>query len=114
MDELERRLRAYRPVGPPPELRERVLKTRNRSLWEWLPAAVAAALVITFYGLSANINRELANQFSAAQAARTAAADALAASLGGDTLAREEAERLVWLEEQRQSSEMAVFGDPFR
>ena len=68
MDELERRLRTYWPVGPPLELRERVLNTQRTRPWDWLPAAVAAALAITFANFGANLHKQLAEQASAVRA----------------------------------------------
>jgi hypothetical protein len=59
-DEL---LRGYRPAGPPPELRARILResdTRARvRMREWLPAVAAAAIIILFSALSYRANADL-------------------------------------------------------
>jgi len=58
-EDLEALLRAYRPLGPPPELRARVVagaKTPRRPSFalEWLPTAAALMFTLLFYWLSAN------------------------------------------------------------
>ena len=100
MDDLERALRRYRPVGPPPELRGQVTTRRRSSLVEWLPAVAAAALVVMLYGRSAHARGELMQRIAATQVAREAALNDLAISLGGDVQAHQEAERLSSLGEQ--------------
>jgi hypothetical protein len=53
-DELEPLLRQYRPVGPQPELRARIVGAADgagargfrRALVEWLPAAAALLIVV--------------------------------------------------------------------
>ena len=58
--DLEARLRAYRPAPPPPELRGRVvdvarrLQPSDRSTVAWLPAVAALLLATIFYWLAAN------------------------------------------------------------
>jgi hypothetical protein len=68
--------RAYRPAGPPPELRARIVSATRRAkasaergvgrpaLRDWLPALAAAALIALFgtlsYRLQANIETKLA------------------------------------------------------
>jgi hypothetical protein len=67
-EDLEALLRAYRPLGPPPELRARVVasaKTPRRPSFvlEWLPTAAALMLTLLFYLLSANQLEIIASQF---------------------------------------------------
>jgi len=53
-DELEDILQRYRPVGPAPELRHRVLATRSAANdWAWLAATAALALVTALIRVSA-------------------------------------------------------------
>jgi hypothetical protein len=65
--DLEARLTTYRPAGPPPSLRARIVgepaagapvaqafrPARPRSAWAWLPAAAAMLLAATLYWLAA-------------------------------------------------------------
>jgi hypothetical protein len=93
MDELEDRLRRYRPVGPPASLRGRVVAphaTPVRHRWAWVPCAAAAAAAFTFYALAASARRDLAAELIRMDPRRDAIVQALAADLGGD----EEAGRL--------------------
>ena len=55
-DDLERVLSAWRPSGPPPELRARIIGARgfSRAVAEWLPAVAALLLVVLFHWLGAN------------------------------------------------------------
>jgi hypothetical protein len=58
-DQLEQLLRASRPVGPPPELRARVVILRDvRRAWPWV--AAAAALLALTISLQVSAARELA------------------------------------------------------
>ena len=62
--DLEARLRAYRPAAPPHELRARVdvarrLQPNDRSTLAWLPAVAAMLLATIFYWLAANERRML-------------------------------------------------------
>jgi hypothetical protein len=57
-EDLETLLRAYRPLGPPPELRARVVASaemprRPSFVLEWLPTAAALVFTWLFYWLSA-------------------------------------------------------------
>ena len=63
-NDLEKLLAAYRPVGPPQGLRDRVLRAADdrrvsRSNWSaaavsaWLPAAAAVLITVSFYTLAA-------------------------------------------------------------
>lgn len=59
-DELETLLRGYRPIGPPPALRERILNAaiRRTDIGNWLPVAAAVLFAVMFYWL-AGIERQL-------------------------------------------------------
>ena len=68
-EDLEALLRAYRPLGPPPELRARVVasaKTPRRTSFvlEWLPTAAALMFTLLFYWLSANQLEIIAAHFA--------------------------------------------------
>jgi hypothetical protein len=101
-DDVEDRLRKYRPSGPPPAFRGRVVgaargasRAAGRRLLEWLPAAAAAAAAIVFYTLGAGAHREVAAHLQRADADRTAAVAGLADALGGSDYARDEATRVI-------------------
>jgi hypothetical protein len=57
---LEALLREYRPIGPPPGLRDRILNAGEKPLRlrDWLPAVAAVVLAVVFYWL-AGIERRL-------------------------------------------------------
>lgn len=61
-DPLERRLRAYRPIGPPPELRDRVLAMRSpqRARGWLLTAAALIALALLLQDRTARIDARIA------------------------------------------------------
>lgn len=93
MDQLETLLRRYRPTGPPPELRDRVIRPRLR--WrEWLLPTAAAAAAVMFYALTDATRRQVVNGPSA-DAAREVAVAELTAQLGGDEVARLQAEHVM-------------------
>jgi hypothetical protein len=67
-EDLEALLRAYRPLGPPPELRVYVVASaktpwRPSFVLEWLPTAAALLFTWLFYWLSANQLEIIASQF---------------------------------------------------
>jgi anti-sigma factor RsiW len=65
-DELESRLRAYGPAGPPPTLRRRVLSAAVRprsTVREWLPALAASLIAVLFYWLAASDRSRLLTPF---------------------------------------------------
>ena len=69
MDDFEERLQQYRPVGPSPELRARVVAVvPTRHAWsfvrEWLPAAVAVMATLLFYWMSAVERDRIAARFT--------------------------------------------------
>ena len=93
MDQLETLLRRYRPIGPPPELRDRVIRPRLR--WrEWLLPTAAAAAAVVFYALTDATRRQFVNGPSA-DAAREVAVAELTTQLGGDEVARLQAEQVM-------------------
>jgi hypothetical protein len=69
--DLETRLRAYRPSDPPPALRARVVaasrgsaeRSAGRAGREWLPAVAALLLATLFYSLAAIGRERLLAQF---------------------------------------------------
>jgi hypothetical protein len=102
MDELEERLRRYRPVGPPPGLRARVVvdaRTPARRRLAWLPSVAAAAAAVAFYVLAASARRDLSDELKTRDPRPEAIAGALAAELGGDEASRAVAARLIELNE---------------
>jgi hypothetical protein len=102
MDELEERLRRYRPVGPPPGLRARVValaRTPARRRLAWLPSVAAAAAAVVFYVLAAGARRDLFDELRTRDPRPEAITRALAAELGGDEASRALAARLIELNE---------------
>ena len=62
-DDVERRLRRYRPVGPSNDLRDRIIDSamRRPSRWrEWIPAAAAFIAAVVCYTLAASARRDAA------------------------------------------------------
>ena len=67
-EDLEALLRAYRPLGPPPELRALVVASAERPrrpsfVLEWLPTAAALLFTWLFYWLGANQLEMIASHF---------------------------------------------------
>lgn len=68
MTDIDDRLRGYRPAGPPPELRARIMGEAVEPSWfvirDWLPALAVAALIALFavlnHRLQADIDARLA------------------------------------------------------
>jgi len=52
-------LRGYRPAGPPPDLRARIMQgveaPNSFNVRDWLPALATAALIVLFYTLNLGI-----------------------------------------------------------
>ena len=102
MDELEERLKRYRPVGPPLGLRARVVapaRTPARRRLAWLPSVAAAAAAVVFHVLAASARHDLADELGTRDPRPEAIARALAAELGGDEASRAVAARLIELNE---------------
>jgi hypothetical protein len=59
MNDVDDPLRGYRPAGPPPDLRARIMSEAERatrsSLRDWLPAIAAAALIVLLQVLASGI-----------------------------------------------------------
>lgn len=72
-DQIEARLREYRPASAPPSLRALVVApapialSRGRML-EWMPAAAVALIAMLFYWMAAVDRRHLAAQFPPGEA----------------------------------------------
>jgi hypothetical protein len=66
MNNREDSFRAYRPVGPPPDLRARIMRdaesTHVFSVREWLPALATAALIVLFYALASGVRQRIEMQ----------------------------------------------------
>ena len=115
MDELEDLLRRHRPSGPPPGLRARIVSAAEEgrvqpvmaaaSVRRWLPAVAAALIAVVFSMLTSGIRRDLPGQLESGAPSREAVVSELAASLGDGPAAREEAERLLQLDELRARAE---------
>jgi hypothetical protein len=94
VEHLEDILHRYRPAGPPPELRDRVVVPPPR--WrEWIYPIAAAAAAMTFYVLTDSTHRHLVSATSTADADLERAIADLTVDLGGDDTGRLMAERLI-------------------
>ena len=130
MDELEELLRAYRPVGPPTDLRQQIVhavaKPRDASskellppardgmnrVWmlEWAPAAGALAALLLLQMLAAGVSAQLRPAPSPEDRAREEAIRTLMSAFGDDQAARDAATPLVTLDERgvREDEDRAV------
>ena len=100
-EELETLLRRYRPVGPPPDLRARVIGRRpSTGDWAWLAAAAALAVVTVLLRTSAS-NAMLTALQTTDEAPQTAVVRALAASLDPEEHAGVLAETIILQEQVR-------------
>lgn len=109
MKDVEDRLSRYRPAGPPLALRQRVIAAGAATesaqpqprvqWWRWLPAAAAALVAIVFYTLSAGASADVVARLSANKRAYENTVAELTSRLGGDEAARQEANRLLELDE---------------
>jgi hypothetical protein len=99
MNDIEEQLRRYRPTDPPGDLRARVIEgarsqsSRVGELLPWVPAFAAAAAAVILAVLASNARADVARHVTSAD--RSADIAALTDALGGDELARVEAERLI-------------------
>jgi len=83
-DDIEALLRNYRPIGPPADLKHRIVHRGSRSVWPW--AVAAALLLVSIVGVQAASSRTI-ERLRAADRDAVPAIEDLAASLGGDDAA---------------------------
>lgn len=99
MDDLERVLGRYRLAGPPPEFRERVANAvarERRAEWRaWLAPLAAVLAIVLFYSLAANERAQTGALAAHDAEVRQAMLNEISDALGGDDVARAEAERLI-------------------
>jgi hypothetical protein len=109
--EIEDLLRKYRPVGPPAELRHRILAmTRVLRVWPW--ATAAAALLILGITFQLATRHEVAGaDLNLGPSAVARVTDDLTRMLGGDLRARELAEFIV-VEQQVHSETTTASTQP--
>jgi hypothetical protein len=102
-DELDARLRRFRPADPPAILRERVLaaaarRPSGRVRATWWSVAAAAAIITLLHWQTARLYRSMAEpELRASQERRTRQIDEMAEAWGGTATARAAAEA-AWLE----------------
>ncbi len=93
--EIEDLLRKYRPVGPPAELRHRILAPiRTPRIWPWASAA-AALLVLGLTFQLAGRNEVAGADLNLGPSAVARVTEDLTNMLGGDLRARELAEFII-------------------
>ena len=101
--EIEDLLRKYRPVGPPAELRHRILATTSvPRIWPWATAAAALLVLGLAFQLAAR-NEVTGADLNLGSSAVARVTEDLTNMLGGDLRARELAEFIVV--EQQVNSE---------
>ena len=104
-DELEQLLSRYRPVGPPPDLRARILRSASAdervALPIWLAISALAACAVLFVGGASRVYSN-AVQAEAAELRqeRDAEIATTAVVLGGGNLGREQAVEAITLAER--------------
>lgn len=104
-NDLDDLLNRYRPAGPPPDLRARVLDAAVPSrAWPW--GLAAAALLVVSIGLRAGSDVEMNQVQEPVVDVTTAAIDQLASVLGGGEQARVVAESII-LQEQIRAARAA-------
>ena len=109
--EIKALLRKYRAVGPPAEMRERILAETNLAVtWAWVGAAAALLIVTSTLQLAIRATAAGAGLGLAPSSVSRVTED-LANRLGGDRRAREMAELIV-LEQQVPSDVVSALGDP--
>jgi hypothetical protein len=93
--EIEDLLRKYRPVGPPAELRQRILATtRAHRIWPWASAAAALLILGLTFQLAAR-NEVAGADLNLGPSTVARVTEDLTRMLGGDLRARELAEFIV-------------------
>jgi hypothetical protein len=72
MSDVDDPLRRYRPAGPPPDLRARIVLAVDHApptrLRDWLPAVAAAALIVLLQVLASGIRDRVYDQIIAPEA----------------------------------------------
>jgi hypothetical protein len=106
MAEIEDFIRGYRPLDPPPDLRERVVHLRTRrSRRTWLLIAASAFLAITCQGLSIREHSMLTEALIARHVSlHEQQVRALARRLGNDEAAVVQAELILAIDEEETSA----------
>lgn len=109
--EIEDLLRKYQPVGPPAELRQRILAiTRVPRIWPWASAAAALLVLgLTFHLAARNETAGADVKLGTSAVARVT--EDLTNMLGGDLRARELAEFIV-VEQQLRSETTSAAIEP--
>jgi len=99
---VETHLNRYRPAGPSAALRARVLDTarreRRRLMLVLVSALAAAVLIVVVDAAAAGARARVDAAFAASRQARERLVDDLTRQLGGDALARAQAEALMELD----------------
>jgi hypothetical protein len=105
MADIEDFIRGYRPLGPPPDLRERVVHLRTRSKRTWLLIAASAFLAITCQGLSIREHSMLTEALMARHVSlHEQHVRALARRLGNDEAAVVQAELILAIDEEEAAA----------
>ena len=102
-DDVEQRLRAYRPAAPSPELRDRIIGDVRVQPNLWMQFAAAAALLMAALLLQSateRIDRRIAVAPASAHDADQQALDELTRQLGDDPSARLMAQAILVRERQ--------------
>jgi hypothetical protein len=89
MTDLEARLRRYRPVGPPADLRDRVVAASASApmadgTWQWLLPLGAAAAIVLFSTLARDARRQAALDPSSDDRTRGSLVGVMTDALNGD------------------------------
>ena len=103
-NELERKLRLYKPVGPPPALRSRIVNDRGGRVVAasaWMPTAAALLAAAALYWLSAHERAVVRLNLDQAAVERAATIELVSRSLGGGTQSLLAAEFVVLLDEPK-------------
>jgi hypothetical protein len=109
--EIEDLLRKYRPVGPPAEMRQRILATiRTSRIWPWASAAAALLVLGLTFQLAAR-NEVAGADLNLGPSAVARVTEDLTNMLGGDLRARELAEFIV-VEQQVHSETTTALIQP--
>jgi hypothetical protein len=105
MADIEDVLRGYRPLGPPADLRGRVVNRRTRSRRAWVLIAASALLALACELLSAREHVALTEALMGpGLSAHDQQVRALAGTLGNDATAVMQAELIVDIDEQETTA----------